>query len=445
MTTLQSSQNYSSQLKVLPKSSAQPYNSGVTSQYEYESLVQSQLSPQLTQGIRTDHDQGKLNLQDLYLKDFQVNRRKRLELDNKNAQSMLKEMILTRSQSQQTLFRKHQGVYDRKIPGLKQFIAKEYSSQSKAKPSTLDDYGLNGSSLGMFNSASTSKLDTQHQTNHKPKIKKQPKQLETVYDEWNMRCKLIQKLSDIQQQQKYFYGKLEDHYEAEEELKTKKYFNHKVRDKLEGQYNDLPVSLVALQYNRQFIMDQMINRKGYFSSNPKEKILADKPSRLLLDPKFMSQRIKDKDGQQLNQQDMDKEQIATQKERNFLRILRRESVNKFKNEFLEGELKQIKTKQAKRMQSRSQFDNAASLYRFLPKDKRKKVKSHIKIVIDPKERKKEMEQCLEQCINGTEESEAQEDIIDRIMNNNQYSNFVTNQTSKMAATSAQNSSNKKKL
>lgn len=70
-----------------------------------------------------------------------------------------------------------------------------------------------------------------------------------------MRIQLIQKLNDIQQQNKYFYGKLEDHYESEDKLKAQSYFNSNIRDKLEGQYNDLPASLVALQYNRKLILD----------------------------------------------------------------------------------------------------------------------------------------------------------------------------------------------
>lgn len=71
----------------------------------------------------------------------------------------------------------------------------------------------------------------------------------------------------------------------------------------------------------------------------------------------------------------------------------------------------MKVNESKKMQSRSQFDNAAALYRFLPKDRRKKIQANIKLVIDQKERQKQMEHVLEQCINGTDMGDENDDNL----------------------------------
>ena len=68
--------------------------------------------------------------------------------------------------------------------------------------------------------------------------------------------------------------------------------------------------------------------------------------------------------------------------------MRKQSVSKFKEKFLKEELLKRKADEIKRYTSKNQFDNAFISYRFLPKDRQKKIAKDFKIIIDQKEREK---------------------------------------------------------
>eukprot|EP00347_Sterkiella_histriomuscorum_P006118 403353999 len=389
-----------SQFNQYIESAASSYN---TSQVTFKQsrphsqyLISSTSKPNKLQEDQEQHQQ-----QDLYLKDFQQNRRKQIEQQNKQAESLIKEMQLQKSQSTSNIgFTLKKNVQDRHIPGLKQFIAEKHSA----------------SKVWNFNQSQNQSYQSEIKQRTGKNAYNPPK------DEWQMRIQLIEKLNEIQQQNKYFYGKLEDHYETEDKLRAQNYFNSNIRDKLESQNNDLPASLVALQYNRKFILDQMINRKGYFSSK---------------DDNQNSNKIKNQNDYKRTQQHSEITSPNSQglklninfnhqpytndlKDKQFLKHLRRQSVNKFKQQFLVKENVSMRVNEAKKMQSRSQFDNAAALFRFLPKDKRKKIQQNIKLVIDQKERQKQMESVLENCINGTEQGEEADNLneyLDNLLSN----------------------------
>ncbi|CDW76951.1 UNKNOWN [Stylonychia lemnae] len=230
-------------------------------------------------------------------------------------------------------------------------------------------------------------------------------------------AKDAEEFQQLQQDEDYI-DELAKQFEQMTDQKSQKYFKDHIKDKIADQYNQMPVSLVALSQNRKYILEQLFNRKNLFPPQRRSLELAKLQSK----DEQQEGGIKVSESQRnlhLPQIQNRNSQSSAQRSR-FLQDLRNLSIGKFKEGFLKQEDDQRKNTEVKKYKSRGQFENVANFYRFLPQERQKKIEKQINRLLDEKQRMSEMDQYLEFYIRDgdkiDEEAEQQMDRTQAIIN-----------------------------
>eukprot|EP00347_Sterkiella_histriomuscorum_P000720 403374766 len=247
--------------------------------------------------------------------------------------------------------------------------------------------------------------DQQH-LSHNQQVENSQNQIDTNIDSNKQQVRVYDKTG------KKYFDQLQDKFEKQMELRSQKYFKNIIKEKIAEQYNETPASLVALQHNRKYILEQLLNKKALFQNQQQSQKNLSKitSSQNLGNISSLKSLQKTASKQNLNTSNLSispsksniqlpalssrQNQNSAQRSR-FLQELRQLSIGKFKEVFMQHEDQERKLQEVKKYTSRSQYENAANYYRFLPPERQKKIEKQLNRVIDEKQRQVEMEKYLE--------------------------------------------------